>query len=687
VTIIDRESRESDRHETNLQIGPRILIVEDERIVALDLQERLRELSYDVPAVAASGVQAVEMVEQIQPDLILMDIRLQGEMDGIETADHIRDKYGLPVVYLTAYSDQSTLRRARISEPFGYLVKPYDIENVRSTIEMALFRHRMNQRLKDNANFLAVLNDIVRAALETSSLSNIAQIAVERLRPYYRADICLLYHWDRDSRVPLRVAVDPRLPSKSFPDGLGSPDRLCEAAIERGRPLVIRDNIDDDLSFLGVDAVPTGSAMALPLISGNRKLGALLFLTNEPRNFSQEEVDRGEQIALHIALAFAEAQLVENLESTVLARTNEIISEKEKSETILRNVNHAIMMADQELIIRYINPAFTTLTGYTEEDALGQPAGSLGAGANSESLAVAIKAALDRGEGWHGDVVGQRKDGRTYDAALTLSPVFDSSRSLIGVVSSHQDISLQRSLERARNRFMSNVSHELRTPVTSILLYTHLLGTMENIPERSTRHLEILDHQVNRLKLLVEDVLEITGLDSGHTIENWDPVPLSFVIREVVDGFQGQAREANLTLSLDPVPSDLPIVMGDQMRLGQALAEIVENAVTFTPTGGQVKLAINSSTDEGVEGLAITVLDDGPGIPQDEIDSIFERFFRGSITEDGDLPGTGLGLSIAQEIVKAHGGRISVKSRLNEGSAFTVWLPANANDSQSWRKR
>jgi CheY-like chemotaxis protein len=122
-----------------------ILVVEDERIVARDLQRRLHRLGYTVCAIAASGPEALEHAAQTQPDLILMDIVLPGSMDGIEAAAQIRARADIPIIYLTAHADEATLQRAKTTEPFGYLLKPFDTRVVQTTIEMALYKHHMEQ--------------------------------------------------------------------------------------------------------------------------------------------------------------------------------------------------------------------------------------------------------------------------------------------------------------------------------------------------------------------------------------------------------------------------------------------------------------------------------------------------------------------------------------------------------------
>ena len=129
---------------------PQILLVEDELIVAQNIKVVLRKAGYEVPAIFCSGEEAIQGADQIRPDLVLMDIQLQGEMLGLEAAEQIRTRFDIPVVYLTAYADESSLQRAKTSQPFGYLVKPFRSEELRSTIEMALYKHEIDQRLKES---------------------------------------------------------------------------------------------------------------------------------------------------------------------------------------------------------------------------------------------------------------------------------------------------------------------------------------------------------------------------------------------------------------------------------------------------------------------------------------------------------------------------------------------------------
>src|SRR5271166_4943340 len=191
-------------------VQKKVLVVEDEGIVAYDLARRLRKAGYDVPAIASSGQQALECIEETCPDVILLDIRLQGTMDGIALAMEVRERYKLPVVYLTAHADRATIERAKITGPFGYLVKPVGNVNLASAIEVALYKHRAERELEDREAWLStVLHAVSDAMVVTDAWGRIQFLnpAAEEMTGWPRAEVlgkafgdvfCLLDAADRN---------------------------------------------------------------------------------------------------------------------------------------------------------------------------------------------------------------------------------------------------------------------------------------------------------------------------------------------------------------------------------------------------------------------------------------------------------------------------------------------------------
>ncbi|HEY9845909.1 MAG TPA: response regulator, partial [Candidatus Caenarcaniphilales bacterium] len=151
-------------------VNAKILVVEDESIVAQDIQASLKSMGYTVPAVVASGEEAIKKAAQTHPDLVLMDIHLQGAMDGVEAARQISTHLNIPVIYLTANADDSTFERAKVTEPFGYILKPFEERELSTTIEIALYKHRMESKLKQHQQWLnTILSNIGDAVIATNA--------------------------------------------------------------------------------------------------------------------------------------------------------------------------------------------------------------------------------------------------------------------------------------------------------------------------------------------------------------------------------------------------------------------------------------------------------------------------------------------------------------------------------------
>lgn len=194
----------------------RILIVEDEGITAMDLRMRLEALGYEVVGHADTGEGAVKLAEEHKPDLVLMDIMLKGEMDGIQAAEQIRPALGIPIIFLTAYADNTTLRRAKVTEPYGYILKPFEERELHTNIEVALYKHSAERRLRDSEERLAItLGSITDAVVATDENSRIAFInpAAERLTGWERDEVlgkkppAIIVLEDEGTRKPLTCPV------------------------------------------------------------------------------------------------------------------------------------------------------------------------------------------------------------------------------------------------------------------------------------------------------------------------------------------------------------------------------------------------------------------------------------------------------------------------------------------------
>ncbi|MBI3356800.1 MAG: response regulator [Nitrospirae bacterium] len=196
-----------------------ILVVEDETIVAKDIQQTLCRLGYDVPATATSGEEALRKTGEIKPDLVVMDIVLKGPMDGVDTAHELRKRYDVPVVYLTAYADDHTLRRAKATEPAGYLLKPFQPSELRPTIEMALYRSHMDRHMKESLRWLATTVRCVEDGVITTDRTG--------LITYLNPAAELLTGWDH--RVAMGHPLEIVFALQGCGSGEGSPNDAVQA--------------------------------------------------------------------------------------------------------------------------------------------------------------------------------------------------------------------------------------------------------------------------------------------------------------------------------------------------------------------------------------------------------------------------------------------------------------------------
>ena len=232
------------------------------------------------------------------------------------------------------------------------------------------------------------------------------------------------------------------------------------------------------------------------------------------------------------------------------------------------------------------------------------------------------------------------------------------------------DLTRLKQLERTREEFVANVSHELRTPLSLIRGYVETLldGAKDN-PEVATKFLETIHRNSGRLQFLIEDLLTISELESGRLKMNLQPVSLQPLVEKVLEDFKTQAAARRVTL-LNQLPE--LTAQADANRLHQLLGNLVGNAIKYGRPDGSVRVSA-SRTDDGM--IQVCVRDDGPGIPAESLDRVFERFYRVDKARSREQGGTGLGLAIVKHIVQGHGGRVWVESEPGQGAAFFFTLP------------
>ncbi|MBM4124402.1 MAG: cell wall metabolism sensor histidine kinase WalK [Nitrospira sp.] len=239
-----------------------------------------------------------------------------------------------------------------------------------------------------------------------------------------------------------------------------------------------------------------------------------------------------------------------------------------------------------------------------------------------------------------------------------------------------RDFTALRQLGQVRKDFVANVSHELRTPLTSIKGYVEaLLDGAKDDPEEAKRFLTIILKQSDRLNLILEDLLQLSQIESGQVLFKRDAIRLQAVVDRALALIKPLAEKKGHAVTV-ALPADLPPLLGDDERLGQVLINLLDNAVKYTPPNGVIHIAGRVVEGRDRREVELTVSDTGLGIPEADRPRVFERFYRVDKARSRELGGTGLGLAIVKHIVEGHGGQVWVEGNEPAGSRFVVRLPA-----------
>ena len=363
----------------------------------------------------------------------------------------------------------------------------------------------------------------------------------------------------------------------------------------------------------------------------------------------------------------------------------------------------AIVGIDTAGRVSVANSGIQHLLGYERDELVGEPFHRLlkgsellertGADTLDEAFDILVRGLGRDGETRARDWTWVTKAGGEQLVSMTLSVAQDAFAAQSGYLCVARDVTEQRhsqemliaaldkertaverlrSLDQAKNEFVSTVSHELRTPVTSIVGYTEMMtdGSIVAPLPAQLPLLETINRNGQRLISMINDLLMLSGLDSESVQWRHDPVDLAATVAPIEEAIRPLLNGRHLTFEVDRPVSMVP-VLGDRAQLERVMINLLSNAVKFTEDGGTVGFGVGTKDDQAI----ITVRDTGIGIPTDEQGDLFQRFFRSSTAQVRQIQGTGLGLSIVSAIVSGHGGSIDVKSGHMQGSTFTVKLP------------
>ncbi len=348
--------------------------------------------------------------------------------------------------------------------------------------------------------------------------------------------------------------------------------------------------------------------------------------------------------------------------------------QKQHTEAIIYSLRDAVLVVDESDRLLMANAAAAELFGFDPEQARYQPLGQSIDPAYKDFVQMIQSSRQSATEATRREMQFTRADGpHTFDTIVSCVLERDQ---VSGVVAVLHDITREKEVSQMKNDFVSHVSHELKTPLASITAYSEMLSDGEADDEQTRKEFyQVIQSQAQRLNRLIEDILNVSRIESGLIKVQKEPVSLTILIEQQMQMIKGFAEEKGITVTgQKPIVYDQ--VLADKDMISQVIVNLLSNAVKYTPPGGTVR--IETEVNETEEVVRVTVTDTGVGIPTDEIAHVFDKFYRVR-ANNKQAKGTGLGLNLVKQIVeKVHDGRVFVTSQVGVGSTFGFELPLAA---------
>ncbi|HLZ23267.1 MAG TPA: ATP-binding protein [Ktedonobacterales bacterium] len=711
----------------------RILIVDDDtallRALPKAIQLRMSHIQTDT---CESAPAALERIAEVDYDAIVSDIKMPG-MDGLALLERIHAlRPDTPTLLITGHGEDELAIRALRGGAYDFIQKPihrdYFIASLTRAIQVRALKRQVEEQRHTLERHALELEEVVaertRRLREASAAKDellhahnqalaSARAANEGLRALQTVTDAALAHLALDELLPELLG--------RIKEVLGADTVAILLISEDGKELLVRAAIGIEEEIAGMPRIPLGKGFAgkiaatrepmvikdvatttvrsilaersrslvgVPLLVAGLMTGVLQCGSYETRHFTQNDVRLLQLVADRIALAIDHARLY--------AEARQALREQREARAQVERLAHKLgqQAAELDTIIEAMPDGLYVYDANTKLVRMNERGASL-AGLTLEQMQKSGEPLPLRNSRYHLDgspltleeyPVSQALRGITVVNARFISkrsetdemiaiqnsaaPIRDGNGQITGAVVVSRDITALYQLEQQKDEFLSIASHELKTPLTSLKGLTQITRRrLERAGSPEAAHLAGMERAIGRMELLVNDLLDISRIESGKLALRTERADLVEICRQVAEE-QRAATERTILLELPEAPIELEV---DVDRIGQVLSNLLSNALKYSPQDEAVVLSARLNEGEAL----FSVVDKGPGIPADDLPFIFERFYRvpGITVQAGSGVGLGLGLYICNDIVEHHGGRITVESAPNHGSVFTVALP------------
>lgn len=626
----------------------KILIVEDEPIISMELSHRLKRSGYDVVGTSATGDDAIKKSAELFPDLILMDIQIHGQMDGIETARTIRSKQDIPVVYLTAFSDEKTLERAKLTQPYGFLIKPFEQRELESTIEVALHNREKELKQKEYEQWLdATLKNIsdgiittdntgiinfVNHAAEEILLVNKLSILGKSIKELFRVQD---YHTNADLENPaLAILNDSK---KEL--------RNCEMILKRS-----------DSSSVTIETTTSLIKLEIGTVSGT----VVVFRDITEKKIIDTYIKESEQKYRTLFESMAQGVVYHNEDGLIISANSSALD-------ILG------LTMDQLSGRSSIDPRWKSIheDGSEFSDYEHPSMVSLRTGKRIKNVLMGIYHWEEQKYRWiEIDAIPEFREGSTkpFRIFTTFTDITERKNILDELKTSQMEL---KELNATKDKFFSIVAHDLKSPFQGLLGFSNLLA--ENYEELNDEEIQKVSTNIHKatknLYTLIDHLLNWSRLQSNRMECNLERLELHDSILYVFNLVTPNAMRKMISLEENVIENTM--VLADERMLSSILENLISNAIKFTERGGIITVSYKTINNF----VEVCVNDTGVGIEEEDKNNLFRIDKNHSHKGTEGEVGTGLGLILCHEMILKLGGEIRVVSELGKGSSFYITLP------------
>ncbi len=617
----------------------KILLVEDEQIVSKYIEKQLKGAGYKIVDAVTSGEEAIEKVPALNPDIILMDIKIMGSMDGVETADYIRKNYQIPVIFLTSLSDDESFQRAKKTEPFGYLIKPIELKEFTRVVEMALYKNKIYKELMDTRHRFQIATEAAKTRVWELWADNnklILESDIPALFNYTEKDLedidtDKFRYFHEDDREFVKKTIMDCLEGKS--ESFEIENRLYKK--------------DRSIGWLLLRGVLVPPANGKP----KRIIGSATDIT-ERKNY-EEALKKSE----------------------------------EKFRKIFESSGIGIATLGPDGHFTKVNGSFCDILGYTEQEIFGNNFRDITHPGDLEKSIETTKELL-KNESIEGKSIEKRylhKNGDIIWALTTISLIRGADSKPQFFIAQVQDITRRKKFEEqliryteelkllnaAKDKFFSIISHDLRSPFNSLLGLTEYISQFydEMTPQDIKSSISSIYNSSKQVYSLILNLLEWSLIQSGRITVDKSVINLSELGLEIKNLYEETANQKQLEFIIS-IDEEI-LVYADKYMIDTIIRNFVSNSIKFTNPGGKivVKGIINGDNAE------VSVTDSGIGLSPENQKNLFridEQFRRDGTANE---KGTGLGLILCKEFIEKNNGVLWVESEEGKGSRFSFTVP------------